>query len=52
MAEPILKGHGAWLVCLPLYRSDLNPDEMAFPKLKAHLPRIKTRGIGAMARAV
>jgi len=51
MAEAILKGRGAWFFCLPLPRPDLNPDEMAFPKLKVHLPRIKTRNTGALWRA-
>ena len=39
-AEAILKQRGAWFLFLPPYSPDLNPIEMAFAKLKAHLRRI------------
>ena len=32
-----LKARGAWFLFLPQYSPDLNPIEMAFSKLKAHL---------------
>ncbi len=31
------KRKGAWFLFLPAYSPDLNPIEMAFSKLKAHL---------------
>jgi len=36
-AQAILKEKGAWMLFLPPYSPDLNPIEMAFSKLKAHL---------------
>jgi len=36
-AAAILKAKGAWFLFLPPYSPDLNPIEMAFAKLKAHL---------------
>ena len=39
-AEAVLKQRGAWFLFLPPYSPDLNPIEMAFAKLKAHLRRI------------
>jgi len=36
-AQAILKEKGAWMLFLPPYSPDLNPIEMAFAKLKAHL---------------
>ena len=47
-AEAILKQRGAWLFFLPPYSPDLNPIEMAFAKLKAHLRRIGARTIDAL----
>ena len=38
-AEATLKQRGAWFLFLPPYSPDLNPIEMAFAKLKAHLRR-------------
>lgn len=38
-AEAILRKRGAWFLFLPPYSPDLNPIEMAFAKLKAHLRR-------------
>jgi transposase len=34
---------GCWFLFLPPYNPDLNPIEMAFSKLKAHLRRIGAR---------
>ena len=36
-ATELLKAHGCWFLFLPAYSPDLNPIEMAFSKLKAHL---------------
>jgi transposase len=36
-AEKAIKARGAWILFLPPYSPDLNPIEMAFAKLKAHL---------------
>ena len=51
-AKAILKERGAWFLFLPPYSPDLNPIEMAFAKLKAHLRRVKARTIDALWRAV
>jgi len=51
-AKAILKECGAWFLFLPPYSPDLNPIEMAFAKLKAHLRRIGARTIDALWRAV
>jgi transposase len=51
-AQSILKARGAWFLFLPPYSPDLNPIEMAFAKLKAHLRRIGARTIDALWRAV
>lgn len=37
--EQVLRLRGAWAVFLPPYSPDLNPIEMAFSKLKAHLKK-------------
>ena len=42
-AGQILKGIGAWFLFLPSYSLDLNPIEMAFSKLKAHLRKAGVR---------
>ena len=47
-----LKKRGAWSLFLPPYNPDLNPIEMAFAKLKAHLRRIGARTISALWDAV
>jgi transposase len=36
-AEQAIRARGAWVLFLPPYSPDLNPIEMAFSKLKAHL---------------
>ena len=51
-AKAILKERGAWFLFLPPYSPDLNPIEMAFAKLKAHLRRIGARTIDALWKAV
>ena len=48
----ILKERGAWFLFPPPYSPDLNPIEMAFAKLKAHLRRIGARTIDVLWRAV
>lgn len=51
-ARQLLKKRGAWFLFLPPYSPDLNPIEMAFSKLKAHLRRIGARTIDDLWRAV
>jgi len=51
-AKAILKERCAWLLFLPAYSPDLNPIEMAFAKLKAHLRRIGARTIEDLWKAV
>jgi transposase len=43
-AAKVLREHGCWfLYLLPPYSPDLNPNEMAFSKLKTHLRCIRAR---------
>jgi hypothetical protein len=42
-AAQALKDVGCWILYLPPYSPDLNPIEMVFSKLKAHLRRIGAR---------
>ena len=51
-AAQILKTKGAWFLFLPPYSPDLNPIEMAFSKLKAHLRDAKARTFNALWRAI
>lgn len=51
-AEAAIRARGAWLLFLPQYSPDLNPIEMAFAKLKAHLRRIAARTFDALLAAV
>lgn len=51
-AAAVLKERGAWFLFLPPYSPDLNPIEMAFAKLKAHLRRIGARTIDALWKAI
>ena len=51
-AAETLRAHSAWFLFLPRYSPDLNPIEMAFAKLKAHLRRIGARTLDALWRAV
>ncbi len=47
-AQAILRAQGNWMRFLPPYSPDLNPIEMAFSKLKAHLRRMKARTFDAL----
>ena len=51
-AAAALKARGAWFLFLPAYSPDLNPIEMAFSKLKAHLRAAGARTYDALWRAV
>lgn len=51
-AEAALRAHGCWFLFLPPYSPDLNPIEMAFSKLKAHLRRIGARSFTALFQAL
>jgi len=43
---------GAWFLFLPPYSPDLNPIEMAFAKLKAHLRKAAARTYGDLWRTI
>jgi transposase len=47
-AEAVLRSRGAWMLFLPQYSPDLNPIEMAFSKLKAHLRKATARTFDAI----
>ena len=51
-AAEALRTRGAWFLFLPAYSPDLNPIEMAFAKLKAHLRAAGARTYEALWRAV
>jgi transposase len=51
-AERIVRSRGAWLLFLPPYSPDLNPIEMAFSKIKAHLRAAAARTIDALWKAI
>lgn len=51
-AADILRKARCWFLFLPAYSPDLNPIEMAFSKLKAHLRRIGARTIEDLTKAV
>jgi transposase len=51
-AEALLRAHGCWFLFLPPYSPDLNPIEMAFSKLKAHLRRIGARSFTGLFEAL
>jgi transposase len=51
-AETAIRARGAWMLFLPQYSPDLNPIEMAFSKLKAHLRRIAARTFDDLVQAV
>ena len=51
-AAQALKERGCWFLFLPAYSPDLNPIEMAFSKLKAHLQRIGARTFDALLQAL
>lgn len=51
-AEAAVRSRGAWMLFLPQYSPDLNPIEMAFSKLKAHLRKAAARHFDDLAAAV
>lgn len=51
-AAKALKAQGCWLLYLPPYSPDLNPIELAFSKLKAHLRRIGARTFEQLIQAI
>jgi transposase len=51
-AEALIKARGAWILFLPPYSPDLNPIEMAFAKLKAHLRAKRVRTIDDLWKAI
>ncbi len=51
-AEAAVRARGAWLLFLPQYSPDLNPIEMAFAKLKAHLRKAAARTFDALISAI
>jgi len=51
-AENAIRSKGAWLLFLPPYSPDLNPIEMAFAKLKAHLRAAAARTIDDLWKAI
>ena len=51
-AANALRKAGCWFLFLPPYSPDLNPIEMAFSKLKAHLRRIGARTFTDMFNAL
>ena len=51
-AEAALRARGAWMLFLPQYSPDLNPIEMAFAKLKAHLRKAAARTFDALINAI
>ena len=51
-AKATMRAAGCWFLFLPPYSPDLNPIEMAFAKLKAHLRRIGARTFTQMFDAI
>lgn len=51
-AETAVRARGAWMLFLPQYSPDLNPIEMAFAKLKAHLRKAAARTFDALIDAI
>ncbi len=51
-AAATLKERGAWFLFLPQYSPDLNPIEMAFSKLKAHLRAAAERTFETLWRSL
>ena len=52
LVEQLIRDRGAWVLFLPPYSPDLNPIEMAFAKLKAHLRKRAVRTIRALWQAI
>ena len=51
-AAQAIADKGAWILFLPPYSPDLNPIEMAFSKLKAHLKKHAVRTIDQLWRKI
>jgi transposase len=51
-AKAALRRRGAWFLFLPQYSPDLNPIEMAFAKLKAHLRKTAARTFNDLIAAI
>jgi transposase len=51
-AETLIRARGAWMLFLPQYSPDLNPIEMAYSKLKAHLRKAAARTFDALIQAI
>ena len=51
-AEQAIRERGAWLMFLPPYSPDLNPIEMTFAKLKAHLRAMVMCTIDELCKAI
>jgi len=51
-AEAALRARGAWMLFLPQYSPDLNPIEMAFSKLKAHLRKAAARSFDTLIESI
>ncbi len=51
-AQELLKSQGSWMLFLPPHSPDLNPIEMAYSKLKAHLRRLKARTFDALFQSL
>jgi transposase len=51
-AAEALAARGAWFLFLPKYSPDLNPIEMAFSKLKAHLRKAAARTFDDLINSV
>ncbi len=51
-ARAAIGERGAWLLFLPPYSPDLNPIEMAFSKLKAHMKRLALRSVEDLWKGV
>jgi transposase len=52
LADAMISAKGAWVLFLPPYSPDLNPIEMAFSKLKAHLRATAARTIDGLWKAI
>jgi len=50
-AAKSIRAAQCWFLYLPPYSPDLNPDEQAFAKLKAHLRKIGTRSFSELFKA-
>lgn len=50
--DEAIQARGAWVLFLPPYSPDLNPIEMAFAKLKAHLRAKAVRTIDDLWKAI